>query len=488
MKRMRHLSIRTRLLVASIGIILIGFSSLTVFAGGQIQAIMQLEFEQHLQDEVRLLAQKMSSAREQPDLTSLSSAEQASLLQQFNGQSDGQLTLFLLNDGDGTGTGHDEPEKQHSTKPPEVETASRGEVIVVERGDAAGQETFYTAATLSSQGQAIPVVLQMAVPLETLRHATTQRWLTLGGVCLIFVVVALYLVWWLANSITIPLNHLRQSALQLAGGQMDHRVQLRYQDEIAEVGQAFNVMAERIEGMLTEQRAFASNTSHELRTPLTAIRLRTEALRYEPTLDPEIARRYIEEIDDEVIHLSDLVQELIVLAQFDAHRAEVGHEQIDIVRLAKALVEQERSKVEEQHLQLELLAPQEPLFVIANLSHLTMVFRNLLDNAIKYTPKGGSVKWDMVIKEDQHVIRHVIQDTGQGISAEALPHLFERFYRADTSHARDAIPGNGLGLAIVKSIVDIYQGHIEIDSAGSGEGTTVVVIWPIWGEEGIENL
>ena len=104
-----------------------------------------------------------------------------------------------------------------------------------------------------------------------------------------------------------------------------------------------------------------------------------------------------------------------------------------------------------------------------------MVFRNLLDNALKYTSDGGSVTW--TIQVDEHEVVHTLQVTGQGIPAHALAHLFERFYRADKARSRD-IPGTGLGLAIVKNIVESYHGRIEIESAGINKGTMVHVYWP----------
>jgi signal transduction histidine kinase len=104
-----------------------------------------------------------------------------------------------------------------------------------------------------------------------------------------------------------------------------------------------------------------------------------------------------------------------------------------------------------------------------------LVFRNLLDNALKYTPDGGSVTW--TIQVDEHEVVHTLQVTGQGIPAHALAHLFERFYRADKARSRD-IPGTGLGLAIVKNIVESYHGRIEIESAGINKGTMVHVYWP----------
>ena len=227
--------------------------------------------------------------------------------------------------------------------------------------------------------------------------------------------------------------------------------------------------------MLEEQRAFARNTSHELRTPLTALRLRTEALRYD-ALDPETTRRYIEEIDDEIVHLGNLVGDVTLLSRFDAGRAELGQDEIDLGRLAAVLCAQLEPLARERQVEFTLDGCDQPLLVRAGLTHLTVVLRNLLDNALKYTPSGGKVSCTLSRTAGGVEIR--VQDSGQGIAEEDLPHIFERFYRADPAHGRE-IPGIGLGLALVKSIVDAYGGQIRVASAGVGYGTTVTLLWPV---------
>ncbi len=234
-------------------------------------------------------------------------------------------------------------------------------------------------------------------------------------------------------------------------------------------------MSAQVEAMIEAQRAFASNASHELRTPLTTIRLRSEALR-EGELDDETASRYIAEIDDEVQRLGNLVQDLMLLSRLDAGRQETGDEQVDAVRLARQLLREITPPAENRHITLVLDAPDTLPVVTAGYTHLTIVFRNLLSNALKYTPDGGQITWQMALAGQ--TIRHTIHDTGQGIAAEDLPHLFDRFYRADKSRSR-AAPGVGLGLSLVKLIVELYGGEVEITSAGLGQGTAVTVCWPL---------
>ena len=471
MKWLYRTSIHTRLMVMSIGIILVGFSGLTLIAGSQIETAARVDYEQQLQDKVRLIAQNIDAIIGNQGISHFSSSEQNSLLKRFASQIDGgQLKFYLFDQPPPGGRGH-EPAADSML---EIEAARHGGTILDERKNSAGEDTFYTAAPLTGKSGMV-AILQLAVPARDLVAITIQRWIILGMSFVLLTTCALLAALLLSRSITRPLQQLRASALRLSRGDFSQRVQFPWKDEIAEVAQAFNEMARQVQSMLEEQRAFASNTSHELRTPLTAIRLRTEALRYDSTLDDTTARQYIEEIDDELVYLSNLVQELILLSRFDAGRAEVGHEQIDFVRMASSLVHEFTPQAQVKHIELTLVEPRTSVLITANMSHLTMVFRNLLDNALKYTPDGGSITW--TIQVDEHEVVHTIQDTGQGIAAHALPHLFERFYRADKARSRD-IPGTGLGLAIVKTIVDLYHGRIEIESAGINQGTTVHVYWP----------
>jgi signal transduction histidine kinase len=357
----------------------------------------------------------------------------------------------------------------------ELEAAARGQFTVVQRKSDAGVDTFYAAVPIAFNGR-LQGLVQLSVPADLLQAVIAQRWLELGAVFALVTGLALFTALWLSRSIINPLYKLRESAVHLSQGDFSHRVAQIGKDEIGEVAEAFNEMAQQVESMLEEQRAFASNTSHELRTPLTTIRLRTEALRYDATLDSSTAKRYVEEIDEEVARLGNLVQDLTLLSRFEAGRAELGKDQVDMLRFASSVQHQMANQANEKSIRISLELPAEAIPVNASINHLTVVFRNLLDNAIKYTPAGGVITWK--INKETQGVGSVIEDTGRGIPSEHLPHLFERFYRVDKARSRD-IPGTGLGLALAKSIVEAYGGHITIESAGADKGTIAKVYWPL---------
>jgi signal transduction histidine kinase len=346
-------------------------------------------------------------------------------------------------------------------------------VVVVERKNDQGQRALFTGAAVLDRRPG--VLAQLSVPFDNLQRLVAERWLALLSIVVLITLVAALATVWVSRSIVQPLYQLRESAVKLSQGNLSHRVDYAHRDEIGEVAAAFNEMADEVRSMLEEQRAFASNTSHELRTPLTTIRLRSEALRYDDQLDPATARQYIAEIDDEVIRLGALIEDLTLLSRFDAGRAELGNTQIDVGRLAASLQSHMATQARAKGVTLEFTAPPETVVVSASMNHLNVVLRNVLDNAVKYTQEGGRIAWQLTACGTGAQFH--IEDTGQGILPEHLPHLFERFYRADRARSRD-VPGTGLGLALVKSILDAYGGSITIHSAGRGRGTQVTIVWP----------
>ncbi len=478
--------IRTRLLVAYLGILLFGFGALALVVGQQISSAARADYEQRLQNEISLIAQGIS-----PYFTADGTDEEQleTSLTEYEDQLDGTLTVYGQDDTydrdgprddgpiDGNPPTNDEPFARDTYRDmPEVETAMRGGVVVVERTDSDGVKRLHTASPIANTLHK-PLTVQLSVPVDNLRSLIWERWLSLGVIFALVMLLALIAATWLAQSIIHPLYILRESAVQLSHGDLSHRVDYHGRDEIGEVALAFNEMAGQVESMLEEQRAFASNTSHELRTPLTTIRLRTEALRYEqPPLDADLRQRYIAEIDDEINRMTALIEDLTLLSRLDAGRAELGKNEIDFGRFVPSIQQRMLPQATTKNVRMVITPTDAMLPVKASLNHLTVVFRNVLDNAIKYTPDGGEIHW--AITQDAGQICSTIKDTGRGIHPDQLPHLFERFYRGDKARSRE-VPGTGLGLSIVKSIVEAYGGTVAVQSEGEGQGTSVTIRWPL---------
>lgn len=485
----QKMDIRTRLIVAYMSIILIGFAVIATIAGNQIASVARADFEEQFLGSSRLIAQGLQPLIEQEDITGENlSQELLNAIQIYEADSniDIELTLPDISPDQGAFEQFDQS----------INTISRNR-MVLRREDSEGNVRLFTAISIfelnrrggrpenppvSSESDdneenvpTPPVFLLFSVPYESLQIVIAQRWGTLIALFLLVEIVTIIASLWVAQSIIHPLYILRDTAVQLAKGDFSHRIKNITKDEIGEVSLAFNEMATQVESMLDEQRAFASNTSHELRTPLTTIRLRSEALRYEQ-LDNETQALYIEEIDNEVIRLSSLIEDLTLLSKLDANRAELGNAQIDMDRFAEGLLERFTEVANEKNIDL-ILEKQDalPLFV-ASINHLTIIFRNILDNALKYTPEDGAISWKLTY--DGTSIVSTIVDTGQGIANENLERIFLRFYREDASRSR-SIQGTGLGLTLVKLIVQAYSGEISVYSAGIDNGTSVTIKLPV---------
>lgn len=460
-------SLRTRLLLAYAGLILAGFTVLALLAGRQIFAGTVQDFASGLAEQARLVARALKDPVEEGGEHGMDEADLRSILQAYAGQVGADVVLL---DHHGRFLASSSSNDTNTA----VINAALGGNISSDTDD----DTAYAAAPILKDGRVIGVI-QLAAPLSAAQSLVWERWLALGGAALAVTAVAGLAAFWLSTTLTRPLAQLQQAALQIAQGNFSQRLSETRQDEIGEVARAFNHMTDQVEAMIDEQRAFASNASHELRTPLTAIRLRSEALRdggLTGGLDAATAQQYAAEIDDEVQRMGNLVQDLMMLSRLDSGRLEAGRERIDSVRLARQLLAEVTPQAESRAITLQLDAPTDLPPVTAGQAHLAIVFRNLLSNALKYTPDGGRITWQ--INVDGETIHHTISDTGQGITAEDLPHVFDRFYRADKSRSR-TVPGVGLGLSLVRMIVEFYGGMVQLESDGMGRGTAVHVTWPL---------
>ena len=307
---------------------------------------------------------------------------------------------------------------------------------------------------------------------ETIRNQTLA---ILAITAVIGLILLFALGSWLANALTRPLIRLQQNAQMMATGDLTVRASTDEPKEIANLATDFNQMANAVEQMVTEQKAFANNAAHELRTPLTAIRIRTETL-LEDDPDPELTQQYVGEIDEEARRLSRLVDDLRILSRTDAHNLVIGDEQVDIGRLLAAIEQEFKAEIEMKKLTVTAVYSQDPIIVQSSLTHLRIIFRNLIENSIKYTEQYGEIQ----INLRQHNLQAIVTviDNGIGIPPEDLPFLFNRFYRVDKAHSR-SIPGSGLGLTLVDSLINLYKGTIKIESEGIGTGTAVTVTLPI---------
>ncbi len=362
---------------------------------------------------------------------------------------------------------------------PEVAAALAGHIEYTVRVDpATNQKMIYTAAPVQAEGHLFGVV-QIAMPLSQVTAQTQRFWLGLGLTALLAAAVATMAGWWLAGQLVRPVGRLRDAAARLAAGNLEERVPPNGAAEMAQLAGAFNDMAEQIEASMKAQRAFVANASHELRTPLTNIKLRAEALEDGALEDPAVAQKFVREIGSEAERLSRMANDLLTLSRQDGAPPLV-REPVDLSALIPAVAGEMALRAERAGVTLvQEVAPDLPL-LSANPADMRTLLVNLLDNALQYTPPGGRVTVSAQAAGQGPGVEIRVADTGSGIEAEDVAHIFERFYRADKARRRGTGvtgSGAGLGLAIVKGIVEAHGGTVAAQSA-AGRGTTITVRLP----------
>ena len=469
---MSRWKLRTRLLLAYSGLLLLGFLLLSLLAGRQIGAAAGEDFARSLEAQGTLVARALADPLEHYLGGELARTELQTAVSEFAADLGMEVTL-VDREGSAWLSSEDAPAPARSDDP-EIRAALSGEVAQAARLGRDGGQMLYAAAPLLEDGFVLGAV-RLAVPETAMQGAVARRWLTLGGVAMLLTGLALAAALALAASFARPLDQLEQAASDVARGDFAGRLPETRQDEFGAVARSFNHMSAQVEAMLAEQKAFAGNAAHELRAPLTSIRLRSEALR-DGGLDEATAGQYIAEIDDEAARLGRLINDLLLLSRIDSGRMAGGESWIDPARLARQVCRDLDGEAAAQDMTIELIAPGTLPPIQAGQNHVQVLFTNILENALKYGRSGGHIIWSLDAVEGE--LQSVVQDDGQGLSADDLDHVFERFYRADKAHARET-GGVGLGLPLAQAICQFYQGRVEISSPGPEQGTMVSVWWPL---------
>jgi len=277
----------------------------------------------------------------------------------------------------------------------------------------------------------------------------------------------------LARTALSPIDHLRKAADQITAERLDQRLEVaRPDDELGRLGQTINAMIARLERSFAEIRRFTGDASHELRTPVAVIRTEAEVAMNKPP-DPDEYRTFVGNILEECEHLTKLTDQLLTLSREDAGVAPFTPASLDLSALTNQAADMMRPLAETKQQTLVVQADA-AAGVVGDAGRLRQVVHNLLDNAIKYTPEGGRI--EVTVRSHDDMVVLTVRDTGIGIAAEHLPHVFERFYRVDKARSRDE-GGTGLGLSIVQSIVLAHGGRVDMTSV-VGEGATCRVWLP----------
>lgn len=285
-------------------------------------------------------------------------------------------------------------------------------------------------------------------------------------------IVSLLIGIFLSRSLTAPLQALQDGAIAISEQSLSHRVEVSGTEEIVAVGQAFNQMATQLEQAETLRRNLLADLAHEIRNPLHVVRGNLQAI-----LDDvyPLSKEEIGHLLEETHHLTRLVDDLHELAQAEARQLPLHQQKTNIPVLVKEVVGVMRPTAVSHHitLQTEILGFIPKLKI--DTARMRQVLHNLLSNALRHTPDGGRVL--VRIEQSQNIVHIQVEDNGNGIAPEHLPHVFDRFYRTDSARSREQ-GGAGLGLAIVKAITEAHGGTVSVQSQ-LGQGSQFSVSLPV---------
>jgi len=337
-------------------------------------------------------------------------------------------------------------------------------------GDSSGR---WRIVNVQAQGPDGPLTIQVARSLTSYHHELEELVLTFLLTGPLTLLVAGGGGYFLARRVLRPVKTMTRAANQITADRLSQRIEVdNPDDELGALAQTLNRMIERLERSFVEIRLFTADASHELRTPLTAIRTEAEVALSKLPVSHE-HQQLLASILEECDRLARLTEQLLTISREDAGVAQQVRERVEVTQTVKGVMETMRVLAESKGLRLQL-AEIGPVEIQGDGARLRQVFFNLIDNAIKYTPEGGTI--EIRIERIDAAARVIIRDSGIGIPAEHLPRVFDRFYRVDKARSREQ-GGTGLGLTIARSIVVAHGGQIELSST-PGHGTTVTVTLP----------
>src|SRR5579862_2846864 len=375
---------------------------------------------------------------------------------------------FLITDANGVALDYDDTyESIGIDSLAEIRQILQGDPVIRQRYDKTGVPYLIKAGRIPDD-KGRPYFFAIGRSLQpvrnTVRAVTRAYFFTLPGMMLLAGVLG----WALAGRSIRPVNLVAQAAREITGSNLSMQIPLRGAgDELDHLIESFNRMTERLNQSFEQIRRFSTDVSHELRTPLTAIRGQLEVALFTAETPDQYREAMINALED-VEQLSSIVRALMLLSQAESGQLVLQKTAFNLGDVAADLVDQFQIPAEEKN--IALTANTVPGSVIpADRTQFERLLSNLLSNAIKYTPAGGSVNVRVGPSDSPAFVCLEVQDTGVGIPAENLPHIFDRFYRVRNPETSNIL-GLGLGLSFVSWIVQVHEGRIEVAST-VGEGS-----------------
>ncbi|MDO8533066.1 MAG: ATP-binding protein [Dehalococcoidia bacterium] len=334
----------------------------------------------------------------------------------------------------------------------------------------ASGEALYAAVSVKDGGRVIGV-LRLSYDLGHVDDVKRQLRLTIGAGTALAGVLLIGLSLWIAYTLVRPLRTVGQAARQVAQGHFGVRATVQSSDEVGQLADDFNHMSARLEEAEQARRHFLADVTHELRAPAGGIKAAAEALAAGGSEDPDVRPKLVQGIIREADRLNRLVEDLTQLVRFETGTMDFRPVETDVAMVARQVHQRFLPESQRRGIHLDVICEANPLMVRGDPDRLAQAVSNLVDNALKYTPSGGSVHIAAGTGPEATWLR--VTDAGVGIPPEELPHVFDRSYRG--RHSSTASRGGmGLGLAIARAIVETHGGIIAAEShIGRGSVFTI---------------
>ena len=380
--------------------------------------------------------------------------------------------LVMIYDADGALMERLGPNVEFSNIDKTVQEALFGKSSFVSASTPNGPDVRLYAAPFNVDSGTRVAIIVGRLPNDILDMLAIFRMVILNSSLLVVILAGVGGLF-LADRTLKPVERIADIARGIGECDLSRRIDIQTDDELGRLASTLNGMIARLEEAFKKQRQFVADASHELRTPLAIIQAESSLALGKRRTQEEL-RKSLELVSQEVAYMSDIVGKLLLLARSDAGVEPVSFQDVNIRDILVELSQDVEALAQEKDLRFTL-GSMDSLTIKGDRLKLRQLFLIILDNAIRYTPGGGSISGSLVRRNDSTVAS--IGDTGIGIPAEHLPFIFDRFYRVDKARSH-AEGGMGLGLSIAMSIAKMHGGKIEVESQ-AGVGTTFRIVLPL---------
>ena len=364
--------------------------------------------------------------------------------------------------GQGNSEGMDDENVSQAMKS-QIENVLKGQQIqsTVTKGGEFKHDTLLVGIPVTTSKDTIHGAVFIHQSLQELDTAVYGMYRQVMNTLLLMILPTIVILYFISKRISRPLVKMNQYAKEFAQGNFNQRVPVQSSDEIGQLAESFNYMAQDLQVLEDTRRSFVANVSHELKSPLTSIQGFVQAM-LDGTIPPDKHEFYLEKVLSESKHMSQIVVDLLELAKMESGNFPLQMERFELNELIRRTLLTFENRIEQKKINVVLKLPETPCYVMADAARIIQVISNLVDNAIKFAYDEAELKvWTHYLKDKVLVY---VYDDGPNIAQEDMPYIWERFYMADKAHTRTAMKGTGLGLSIVKRIMEQHGETVKAEN------------------------